>query len=71
MKIALYMRVSTSDGRQTVANQRQPLMQWAKRLGGEIVHEYIDEASGASGNRSSLQNMLNAAHRREFDVLLL
>lgn len=71
MKIAMYVRVSTNDGRQTVDNQTLPLREWAGRLGGAIVKEYIDEASGSKGDRKALSQLLEDAHRREFDVVLI
>ena len=71
MKIALYVRTSTNDGRQSLENQIVPLKELASRLGGNIIHTYSDEASGAKGDRKALQDMLDAAHRQEFDVLLL
>ena len=71
MKVALYARVSTSGGRQDSENQLLELRQWASRLGGQIVKEYVDEASGSNGDRKAFKTMLQDAHRKEFDVLLI
>ena len=71
MRIALYSRVSTSDGRQDTDNQLVPLRDWASRLGGDITEEYIDEASGSKADRVALNKLMNDAHRRKFDVLLI
>lgn len=71
MRIALYARVSTASGKQDADNQLLQLRQWAQGFGGTVVCEFVDEASGATASRQALQNMLEAAHRREFDVLLI
>lgn len=71
MKIGIYARVSTSDGRQSVVNQLTPLREWAGRLGGSFIAEYVDEASGSRSDRSSLTRLLEDAHRRKFDTLLI
>ncbi len=70
MKIALYLRVSTSE--QTTDNQRRELENWAKAAGHEIVAVYEDAGiSGAKGRdrRPQFDQMLRAAIRREFDLL--
>ena len=66
---ALYVRVSTKE--QTTENQERGLRQWAERLGFEVVAVYADTMSGAKSDRAALAAVLNAAHRREFDVLLV
>ena len=71
MKIAIYARVSTKDGRQDVENQLIQLRQWAARLGGKVIEEYIDECSGSRSDRVSLKKLLDDAHRRRFDSLLV
>lgn len=71
MKIALYARVSTNGNRQDTENQLAPLREWAKRLGGEILTEYVDEASGSKGDRKALAKLLQGTHKREFDTVLV
>ncbi len=66
---ALYVRVSTKE--HTTENQERELWQWAERLGFEVVAVYADTMSGARSDRAALVAVLNAAHRREFDVLLV
>ena len=72
-RCALYTRVSTSDGRQTVENQLRELRAYAGRRGWEVVLEFTDDESGrkARAERAGLDAMLKAAARREFDVLLV
>lgn len=71
MRISIYARVSTRDGRQDLENQLSPLREWATRLGGKIVTEYVDEVSGSKGDRKALNRLLEDAHRRQFDCLLI
>ena len=66
---AIYVRVSTKE--QTTENQERELRQWAERLGFEVVAVYADTMSGARSDRAALAAVLTAAHRREFDVLLV
>ncbi len=70
MKTAIYARVSTKDGRQDEENQLKQLRTFAASQGWEIVHEYVDKASGKRGDRDQFQKMFLAASRREFDCLL-
>jgi DNA invertase Pin-like site-specific DNA recombinase len=67
----LYARVSTSDGRQNAGNQLTVLRQWADRLGGNILEEYVDEASGSKADRMALNRLMDDAHKRKFDVVLI
>lgn len=71
MKIALYCRVSKNDESQDPVNQVNPLRDYAKALGGEIVDEYVDLASGSNGDRMNFLRMLEDADRRKFDLLLV
>ena len=70
MKTAIYARVSTKDGRQDAENQLKQLRTFAATQGWEIVHEYVDKASGKRGDRDHFQKMFTAASKREFDFLL-
>ena len=42
MRIAIYCRVSKNDESQDPQNQLEPLRNYAKALGGEVVEEYVD-----------------------------
>src|ERR1019366_841919 len=70
MKTAIYARVSTKDGRQDAENQLNQLRTCAATQGWEIVHEYVDKASGKRGDRDQFQKMFTAASKREFDLVL-
>ena len=67
MRVALYTRVSTNDGRQTTANQTRQLREFCQRRGFDIVAEYADEASGGNGDRPGFKRMFADAHKRLFD----
>src|SRR5262249_37379122 len=70
-KAAIYVRVSTD--KQTLENQVRELCQIAERRGWEVVEEYHDAGiSGAKGRdgRPGLDQMLNDAKRRKFDVVM-
>lgn len=70
-RVALYLRVSTKNGHQTVENQRRELTAIAKRSGWQIVATFSDEVSGAKGRdkRPGLDDLMKAATRREFDMV--
>jgi DNA invertase Pin-like site-specific DNA recombinase len=69
-RVALYLRVSLDDGRQTVENQRDQLVDFCKAMGWHVVAEYTDQKSGRTLDRLGLQKMKNAASKREFDHLV-
>ena len=71
MRIALSARVSKNDLSQDPENQLIPLRGYAKALGGEIVEEYVDLASGSSGERENFQRMLDDVDKRKFDLILI
>jgi Resolvase, N terminal domain len=71
-RAALYLRVSTD--KQTVENQEIQLRQVAERRGWEVVEVYDDAGiSGSKGraDRPGLDQMLNDANRRHFDIVLV
>lgn len=70
-KVGIYARVSKSDESQDPQNQIVPLRDYARALGGEIMEEYVDLASGGNGNRENFLRMLNDADKHKFDLLLI
>jgi DNA invertase Pin-like site-specific DNA recombinase len=68
MRAAIYLRTSTRE--QTAENQRIKLREFAAAMDWTIVTEYADQESGANPNRAQFLAMMNAASRREFDVIL-
>ena len=70
-KIAIYARVSKNDESQDPSNQLNPLRDYAKALGGEVVEEYVDLASGGNGDRGNFLRMFSNADKRKFDLVLV
>ena len=71
-RVAIYTRISTGDGQQTIDNQLRDLHLAAERMGWEIVAHYSDEGiSGAKGRdrRPGLDAMLKGIARKEFDMV--
>jgi DNA invertase Pin-like site-specific DNA recombinase len=71
-RVAIYTRISTGDGQQTIDNQLRDLHIATERMGWEIVAHYSDQGiSGAKGRdqRAGLDAMLKAITRREFDMV--
>jgi DNA invertase Pin-like site-specific DNA recombinase len=67
---AIYLRVSKSDGSQSVENQRPEVEQLAKARGFEVVTTY-EETMSAAKHRSTYDQMLKDARRGKFKVLLV
>ena len=70
MRVALYARISTDDGRQELSNQTGELHEYAKRMGWNVVGEYLDQISGRKADRPQLKKALADGRKRKFDVLL-
>ena len=70
IRVALYMRVSKSDGSQTVKNQELELRAYAERMEFEVM-EFIDNETGSTNDRDGLKALLDAASRREFQIVLI
>ena len=70
-RVALYLRVSTGDGQQTIENQRRALDEIAARAGWQVVEVCADEISGTKGRerRPNFDRMLKAATCRKFDMI--
>jgi len=71
-RAALYLRVSTDEGKQTEENQRRELREFVEDEGYELAGEYVDHESGRKGRneREEFDRMFEAAESREFDVLV-
>ena len=51
-------------------NQLSQLRQFCSDSGWQIIHEYVDKASGKTSQRPQFTAMFDAARRREFDLVL-
>lgn len=69
MRIAIYHRVSTIDQNPEAAERE--LREYAARLGGEIVIDAREQASGMWNGRPELQAVIDAARRRKVDVVVV
>lgn len=70
MKVAIYLRVSTTD--QTTLNQELELKSYCEREGYEIFKIYKDEGvSGAKTSRPQLDLMLQDMRNKLFDAIVV
>lgn len=71
MRVALYARVSTTNG-QHPEMQLTELREYASRRGWNIVGEYVDEGiSGSKESRPQLNRLMADVHRRKFEIVLV
>jgi DNA invertase Pin-like site-specific DNA recombinase len=69
MRAALYARVSTHD-QQTLGMQVEAMQSYIKARGWELARQIKDVGSGAK-DRAGRETLLNAARRREVDVVVV
>ena len=67
-RVGLYARVSTND-QQTLAMQNRAMREYAARRGWAIVLQVREVNSGAA-RREAREKVLEAARRREIDLVL-
>lgn len=70
MRAGLYLRVSTNDGSQSTENQRIQLSEFCTKMKWDAVAVFDEVASGKSLDRPAFKEMMRAASRRDFDVLV-
>ena len=70
MRVAIYARTSTDDGRQELSNQTRELHAYAERMGWTVVAEFHDQMSGRKAERPELKKALEGGRKRKYDVLL-
>jgi len=68
-RIALYVRVSTSD--QSTELQLRELNQFTQARGWTTIKVYEDKATGTNGNRPLLKQLLSDARQRKIDVVVI
>src|SRR5215831_10166097 len=70
-RAAIYARVSTSNG-QDPGMQTRELEEYCERRGWQVAGLYVDTGvSGAKDSRPELNRMLEDAHRRRFDAVVV
>src|SRR5437660_7928791 len=70
-RVALYARVSTSNGQQDPEMQLRELREYAKHRELIIVDEYIDKMTGSKDSRPALNRLMADASQRKFDAVLV
>src|SRR6202034_837546 len=71
MRVAIYARVSTTNG-QDPQMQTRELREYIERRGWQLAGEYIDVGiSGTKEKRGALDRLMSDAHRREFDCVVV
>ncbi len=69
-RIAIYARVSTTD--QSTESQLLDLRRYTRERGWKIFKEYCDNGvSGTKDSRPALNELMNSAKKRRFDVVLV
>ena len=72
LRVALYARVSTSNGQQDPELQLSELREYVARRGWEIAEIYTDNGvSGSKDSRPALNRLMDDAGRRKFDAVLV
>ncbi len=70
-RVAIYARVSTTEGKQTPKNQLRQLRTYAKARDFTVIAEYIDHATGRNEKRPEYQKLLDAVRKRQADIVLV
>jgi len=69
-RVALYARVSTSNGHQSPELQLRELRQFSAARGWKIVEEFVDQGvSGSKDRRPALDRLMAAARSRKIDII--
>ncbi len=71
MKVAIYGRVSTIDKGQDPEMQMKPLREYRLARGWELEGEYVDYITGVKDRRPKLDLLMDAARKRQIDVVLV
>jgi DNA invertase Pin-like site-specific DNA recombinase len=70
-RIALYARVSTSNGHQDPEMQLRELREYAEHRGWQVTETYTDTVSGSKDSRPALNRLMADACQRRFDAVLV
>ena len=69
-RVAIYARVSTTE--QSTDSQLLDLRRYVRERGWDIFREFVDEGiSGTKDSRPALNELMNDAKKRRFDVVLV
>ena len=70
-RVALYARVSTSNGQQDPEMQLRELREYATLRDLTIVGEYVDRMTGSKDSRPALNRLMADASQRNFDAVMV
>ena len=72
MRVAIYARVSTNGNGQSPEMQLRDFAEYAERRGWTVADRYVDVGvSGTKERRPELDRLMQDAHRRRFDVVVV
>ena len=71
MKVAIYCRISTSDGSQNPDVQLRPLREFIEKRGWQIVGEFVDQESGLKEKRRGFSSVMELAKQRNIDAIVV
>ena len=71
LRVALYARVSTSNGQQDPEMQLRELREFCERRGWIVAREYVDRISGSKDSRPALNQLMSDAGQRKIDAILV
>src|SRR6202162_4510257 len=72
MRVAIYARVSTANNGQDPTMQTRELREYCDRRGWTVAGEYVDIGiSGTKEKRPELDRLMQDAHRRRFDAVVV
>ncbi|MFZ0738434.1 MAG: recombinase family protein [Candidatus Acidiferrales bacterium] len=72
VRAAIYARVSTLNGSQDPSMQTRELEEYCQRRGWQVHDVYVDNGvSGKKDSRPQLNRMMQDAHERRFDVVVV
>ncbi len=70
-RVAIYSRVSTNDKGQTIENQVFDMKRFCEMHQHELIFQEHDIISGTKSKKPGLQRLLEAAERKEYDILVV
>lgn len=71
-KVSVYIRVSTNKEEQKLSlqNQQELFVNYISSKGWSVYKFYVDVDSGTKGKRPELQNLINDAENKKFDIII-
>jgi DNA invertase Pin-like site-specific DNA recombinase len=71
LRVAIYARVSTHEGKQDPETQLHQLRQYAAARDFTIIGEFIDYATGRNEQRPQYQQLFDLVRKRQADIVLV